>query len=297
VDLDGNITRAQFAAPHPDLRRYISTYYLAEVNSPCGEPITDLLHPEWASVRYLCSGAVMGSIVPAPVINMEPVIVVGPSSHAALISCVSMRIVSFGLLPLGWRRFFGENASRYADRPVEASEFPAGAILAKLLPQLQATDNLNEITTIFDSALLGLLRNSKPIDLAEEAAIEKAHSALLDPEIASVAALTEYVGITTLQMERLSKRVFGFPPKLLLRRQRFLRTLAVVLAEPRSKWGEILDPQYYDQAHFNRDFRRFFGMSPRDYLAMPRPIVAAAARERMRALGHALQALQKPGGD
>jgi AraC-like DNA-binding protein len=294
VNSDDTITRAEFAAPHPELRRYVTTYYVAEVESPNGEAVEDLLHPEWGSARFLCRGEVLGSIIPAPMVPMPPAIVAGPTSRASPVACVSMRIASFGMLPLGWHRFMAQPAHRYADRSVEACDLSSRMDLTALLPRLKAATSLSEISSIFDDALLAVLHSKRRVNVQEENEIEAAHRALADPEIATVAELAETVGITTLQLERLSKKVFGFPPKLLLRRQRFLRTLAIVLREPRSKWGEILDPQYYDQAHFNRDFRRFFGMSPREYLAMPRPIVATAARERMRTMDGPLQGLQMP---
>jgi AraC-like DNA-binding protein len=294
VKPDDTITRAEFAAPHPDLRRYVTTYYVAEVESPNGEPVKDLLHPEWGSARFLCRGEVLGSIIPEPMVPMPSAIVAGPTSRASPVQCISMRIVSFGMLPLGWHRFMAQPAHRYADRSVEACDLSSRIDLTALLPRLKAATSLSEISSIFDDALLAVLHSKRRISVQEENEIEAAHRALADPEISSVAELAAQVGITMLQLERLSKKVFGFPPKLLLRRQRFLRTLAIVLREPRSKWGEILDPQYYDQAHFNRDFRRFFGMSPREYLAMPRPIVATAARERMRTMDGPLQGLQMP---
>ncbi len=295
ANLHDAITQAQFAQPHPDLRRFISTYYIAEVHSPDGQAIQDLLHPEWGSVRYLCEGGVLGSVIPAPMVPMPPAIVAGPTSRAAPISCASMRLASFGLLPLGWHRFIGEPAERYADRSVEAAELSSRIDLPGLLPMVKAAGSLSAIAAIFDDALLGAMSSKRRVDVNEEAAIEATHRALVDPAISTVAEMLDRLSLTTMQLTRLSKRAFGFPPKLLLQRQRFLRTLGLVLREPRSKWAEIMDPQYYDQAHFNRDFRRFFGMSPRQYLSLPRPIVAHAARERMRAIGDPLQGLQMPG--
>jgi AraC-like DNA-binding protein len=295
VESDDTITRAQFSYPHPELRRYVSAYYVADVQSGNGEMVRDLLHPEWGSVRFLCSGEAWGSVIPAPLVPMPPAIIVGPSSRAASVSCVSMRIASFGLLPLGWHRFIGEPADRYADQSVEAGKLSARVDLALLLTRVVQASGLEEIAAIFDRILLDALSVKRRADEQVETSIEAVHRTLADPDIGTVAEMTDRLGITTLQLTRLSKRVFGFPPKLLLRRQRFLRTLSVILRQPQAKWAEVLDPQYYDQAHFNRDFRRFFGMSPRQYLAMPSPIVAAAARDRMRAIGGPLQGLQSPG--
>lgn len=293
--VDG-ITSAQFAAPHPDLRRYVTTYYVAEVTSPDGNEVTDLLHPEWGSVRYVCSGAVRGSAQPDPMVGVPQVTLVGHSSRATRIACASMRIVSFGLLPLGWHRFVGLPASHFADRSVDTRETKTQTDFAGLFDAVAAATDLGEIAAIFDNALLQALlkTNSKADD--EEAAIEALHLALLDPDVSSVAEISERLGSNGTQLERLSKRVFGFPPKLLLRRQRFLRTLALLMRQPHAKWGDILDPQYHDQAHFNRDFQRFFGMSPKQYLELNKPIVLAGAMARMEALGDPLQGLHAPRG-
>jgi AraC-like DNA-binding protein len=296
MDLGAPTTRIEFAAPHRDLRRFVTAYYISEVEGTNGDPVEDLLHPEWSSIRFLCKGKVTGSVLPDPPITMFPVTLTGHTSRAAAISCTSMKIASFGLLPLGWYRFIKKPAHRFSDHSVDAHDVDGRVDFAALLPQVQNASSLAEISALFDECLLAALKSKKRVDVEEEAAIEALHRAIADPDVATVAELTSRLGITTVQLERLSKRVFGFPPKLLLRRQRFLRTLGVVLMQPQSSWSEVLDPQYYDQAHFNRDFRRFFGMSPRQYLAMPKPIVAAAARERMRAIGGALQGLQMPGG-
>jgi AraC-like DNA-binding protein len=293
--IDG-ITSAHFAAPHPELSRYVTTYYVAEVNSPDGQEVTDLLHPEWGSVRYLCRGSVRGSAQPDPMVAIAPVTLIGHSSRASQIACASMRIASFGLLPLGWQRFVGLPASRFADRSADASETKTRTDFAALFNAVSTAKGLGEIAAIFDTALLHTLSQPTKNNEEDEAMIEALHVALLDPEVSSVAEINGRLDITATQLERLSKRVFGFAPKLLLRRQRFLRTLALLMREPQSKWGEILDPQYYDQAHFNRDFQRFFGMSPKQYLALDKPIVLAGAIARMEALGDPLQGLHAPRG-
>ncbi len=292
----GGITRAHFIAPHPDLRPYITTYYLAEVTSADGNKVTDLLHPEWGSVRYICAGEVKGSVQPDPVAPVPPVTLVGHSSRATRIECVSMRIASFGLLPLGWQRFVGLPAHRYADQSADARGLPSALDFAAIHEEIAAAADVAAVGAIFDRTLLSHLMTPAPGEENERALIDGLHQALLDVDVQSVAEIGTRLGMTPVQLERLSKRVFGFPPKLLIRRQRFLRTLASFMRSPKAKWASVLDPQYHDQAHFNRDFQRFFGMAPSRYLELEKPIVLAGAMARMAALGDPLQGLHAPMG-
>ena len=97
-------------------------------------------------------------------------------------------------------------------------------------------------------------------------------------------------------LERISRRAFGFTPKVLLRRQRFVRSLARFMLDPSLKWIGAIDCHYHDQAQFVRDFRQFMGMTPRQYAALPKPIVNAVMQARERFAGSAAQALDGPGG-
>ena len=102
-------------------------------------------------------------------------------------------------------------------------------------------------------------------------------------------AETCFVEIGERSLERLCGRYFGFPPKLLLRRQRFLRSLAQFMIDPGHTWSEAIDGQYYDQAQFVRDFRSFMGMTPSEYADAPHPILEKIMAQRMADQGAAPQ--------
>ena len=107
--------------------------------------------------------------------------------------------------------------------------------------------------------------------------------------MASVAALGERLGVGRRTLERLCVRYFGFPPKLLLRRQRFLRSLAQFMIDPRRTWSKAIDDQYYDQAQFVRDFRSFMGTTPSEYADAPHPILEKIMAQRLADQGAAPQ--------
>lgn len=141
---------------------------------------------------------------------------------------------------------------------------------------------------------LGWARLLEGLALPGEAAILEVHAALVDPDTLTVTDIAARVGMTVRSLERLSRRAFGFPPKLLLRRQRYLRSLARFMMDPSRNWLGMLDCTYLDQSHFVRDFRRFMGMSPSEYARAPKPLLTAAAQARMAAASQAVQGLHAP---
>ena len=117
------------------------------------------------------------------------------------------------------------------------------------------------------------------------------HERLLNPAVDTVAALADSIDLSVRQLTRVSLAMFGFAPKLLIRRQRFLRTLQALIDQPERAMVAIIDEGYFDQSHFVRDFKAFMGMSPSRYFALPRPLLGPAGQARMQAMGIAYQGL------
>jgi AraC-like DNA-binding protein len=204
-----------------------------------------------------------------------------------------IRVWGVGILPLGWARLFDARAADYADRSVDGQADPAFVRLAPLADRLfgSTPDPRGEADRI-DAHLCSMLADLDSGD--DEDRIRMAHAALLDDEIMSVSDLSERLGMSSRTLERFSLRTFGFSPKLLLRRQRFLRSLAQFMLDPSMTWISTLDWHYVDQAHFVRDFKRFMAMAPSFYAAQDHPVMSAAAKARAAAAGAAVQALHRP---
>lgn len=291
--LTGDAVTVRFFMPSPQLTPYFTTYYLTEVKVPQDEVIQDWLHPEWANVRFAQSPNMQAAIGTEPLRAAPRMIATGPTSLAGHFMSGPFRNWGIGILPLGWARFCQGSAADLADRFCDGADCPAFAAFAPLLDALYdgPSDPAAEAARI-DAFLLALLDTLPPNE--DEARIHAAHTALLDPETGSVAALSDRLGMSSRSLERLSLRAFGFSPKLLLRRQRFLRSLSQFMLDPSLTWIRTLDWQYVDQAHFVRDFKRFMGMSPSRYAALEHPVLRAAARARAAAAGAAVQVLHTP---
>lgn len=98
---------------------------------------------------------------------------------------------------------------------------------------------------------------------------------LADPDISTVETLCTTLDISQARLARMCKSVYGETPKKLLRRARFGRMLKALAEHPYAEWRNFIDPHYFDQSHFIRDFRYFLGMPPRAYLALPDDVRAA----------------------
>ncbi len=290
----GSAVAVHFFMPSAALAPYVSTYYLIEGQLSADDGVEDWLHPEWANVRFSSGSHWSSAMGDEPLQPLAPAILTGPTSRAQHFRLGgTIRTWGIGLLPLGWLRLIGTAASAYVDRTVALADDPGCAPLAGLPGAvLSGPSNAPLEARRLDAFMLGLLAQRPPHE--DEGKIRAAHRALIDEDITSVAELAERLGISARSLERLSLKGFGFPPKLLLRRQRFLRSLAQFMLDPSLTWIRTLDFHYVDQAHFVRDFRRFMGMSPRHFGTIDHPIMRAAAQGRTAAAGAAVQALHRP---
>lgn len=297
--LAANAVRLRFALPDAPLRSFVTTYYCTEVSCAPHTPwLDDRLHPEWANLRFLARTGALSAIGEGELQPCPAFTVTGPTSRAARFRMGAGRSWGIGLLPLGWARLFANaEASDFADRYLDGAADPHFAAFVPLADALAASagDYAAELALI-ETHMARILAAAPPLDPAWEAAILALNAALVDPEVTTVADIAARLGMTVRSAERLSARAFGFPPKLLLRRQRFLRSLARFLLDPSLKWVGTIDPHYHDQPHFVRDFQRFMGMSPSAYARTPKPLLAAAAQARAAVAGEAVQGLHPPAG-
>ena len=272
------------------LRPYVSTIYLSEVAVPDDSRVEDYLHPEWANLRFIEGDLPLAAIGGGPVIKTPRFTATGPTSKASYFAASNMRTWGIGILPMGWAKFIPLPAEELTDRSIDGTAHPAFASFVPLAEMLRQVNDVDAAAALIDDHFCALLASAPP----DDPAILAAHRALVDDDLASVADLSAKLSLSERSIERLSRRAFGFSPKLLLRRQRFLRSLARFMLDPSMAWIDTMDHHYYDQAQFTRDFQSFMGMGPRDYAARPKPILGAAAVARAAAAGAAVQGLHKP---
>ena len=287
------VITVRFYPPPEDLRRYFTTFYVTDIDPGTAGTLSDCLHPEWAGLRFFSPPDHEAWIGDQPVLSKIQFFASGPTSLPIHFNMAPTRMWGVGLLPLGWAQFVGQPAAAHANLICDGRLHPAFAPFASLADSLfgavsDEAAELARMTAWFRS------RNLRPV--ADEKRILAIHEAMVDPQLVTVAELVQRVAASQRTIERLCKRHFGFSPKLLLRRQRFMRSVAQFIIDPSLKWIGAMDCHYHDQAQFVRDFHEFMGMTPREYASLPHPVLDRFVQERVRQAGAAVQTLDPPNG-
>ncbi|WP_395392755.1 helix-turn-helix domain-containing protein [Novosphingobium sp. BL-8A] len=269
----------QYCPVPSGLERYVSTLFYCDVGIGEGERLHDVLCPDWATFRFHYGAPIRASMRTGSQLEGCRFSVGGPRSQEVRFSMGPARQWGFRLSPLGWAALTEVPADRYADRMVDGDLDDAFARF-RPLHDLLAEDALSPGDQF--ERLVTFLSAVEPRPVAHEGLIGAIGRALIDPELRAVADLAAAVDAHPRMVERVCRATFGFPPKLLLRRQRFLRSVEQFTLMPALKWIGAMDEAYHDQAQFVRDFRAFMGMTPREYAALDKPLTEPLLRERAR---------------
>lgn len=281
--------RLTILTPPPDLEPYVTTFYRTDVREEV--VVEDILPPEAANLRMGTGRVYQAAIGAAAMVDVPAAVVSGPMSRATRLRIGRGTFWGMGLLPLGFAALVGAPADLFADRFVDADTVPLPPPLHRMMTALAAGDGEGDDSF---AAMIDTLRALGPPTVSTGPAIAAAQAAVVSDFSQSVTGLAERLDMTVRTLQRFAPRHFGFPPQLLLRRQRFLRSLAKFMLDPSMKWIGAIDTCYHDQSHFLRDFRSFMLMRPSHYAQMPHPIAITAARARAAALGAPMQGLHPP---
>jgi AraC-like DNA-binding protein len=257
--------------PSPRLAGLIDSYYVVRT----AQTVSDHYLASPGNLR-LAQGewvlTVDGTWVPTP----HKTALFGPTDRSAVFGSRGPGVMlGAGLTPLGWAQLFDVPAREMSNRVDELSRFVGQADADALHAAVFAAADDQGIGAALDAWLIARAERRPPADPR----IAAIHRALFDVP-ADVPAFAAAAGVSERTLQRLCDQAFGFGPKQLLRQKRFLRTLERVRGVLDQPLSGLIDEDYFDQAHFNRDFREFMGMSPTDYFNSPREIMRRAAEVR-----------------
>lgn len=281
----------RYLRPAEDLTPFVSGYHLFGIPQPLpGGRNHDVFYPGWGNIRVQLFGDDWSVRIGERTFDPIPkASLFGPTCRASFSDAGGGRLVGAGLTPLGWAAFVPVKAHRVADR-IAPLEEAFGEAADQLRQTLMAAPDDTAIGEAFDAFFLRRLGRRKPSE-----AIVAFNRLLVGRHDTQVSAVARQLGVAERTLTRISRAAFGFSPKLLLQRSRFLKSL-IALRDGEGPMSTLIDPGYTDQSHFIRDAYRFLGMAPGEFLRLPKPMHDASTRLRRQMLGEAAQALHAPAG-
>lgn len=259
------------------LARYVTGFhrFAAPITS---HALSDAFFPSVATIRISLRDSPAWSLkIGSRLIDPMPrVALTGPTSYAGYLTCHGGELVGVGLLPFGWAQIFGGDVSRFANRVVSLDEIDPGADMLR-----DALEGEQPFDVALGAWLEARLERRPPADPRIEILCEM----LRDPATTRIETVAESLDMSPRALAAMTRVNFGFTPKLLLRRTRFLRALSIMLTNPDGGPAALEAAGYWDRSHFLRDSHLFLGCSVRDFSRRRGPHNQLAITARTQALG------------
>ena len=172
------------------------------------------------------------------------------------------------LTPLGSYRLFGPPERGVGGQVVDLEDL-LGTRAAGLVEQLFEAGGWEARFALVDAAIAGRLEERAPASPD----VAWAWRRLTETEgRRPIAAITNELGCSRRHLTTRFREQIGLAPKPFARILRFERAVRRLRSEGSGNLAEIAhDCGYYDQSHFNRDFRDFAGLTPTELVARELP--------------------------
>jgi AraC-like DNA-binding protein len=165
------------------------------------------------------------------------------------------------LTPLGARRLLGMPMGELTGQVVELEDL-IGPDARELAERLATAPGWTARFALLERAIAERVLEAPPVAPELEHAWRRLHDT--DGAV-PIGELASELGWSRRHLAATVREELGMPPKPLARLLRFERAVGR-LREGAGLADAALDSGYYDQAHFNRDFRQFAGRTPTEYL-------------------------------
>lgn len=264
-------------APAPDLAPWVARLYVTKVVIPANYTLSCGLFNDTACLRIQLSGAWTAQTATGPEAFGKAALFFGPQSRRMPVTVTGSFIsVGMAIRPGTSTVMRGPLVGDFVDRliPIGEVDMSSDEVLAMMDPDGSPEDWLH--------AMEDTMRKR----------VEERNGALPDPITArfeeitfhdpniSVSEAAKQCGVERRKLERIVNRDFGMPPKQVLRRARALDMASHLRGVADSEEGDEIALRYYDESHLIHEFTDLFGMSPRQFVETPQPILTLALESR-----------------
>jgi len=261
----------------PELQPWIARIYVAKVEMPVGYRLHCGLFNDTACIRVQLSGNWEAETADGHMKHDKAALFFGPQTRRMPLS-VEGSFVSLGisLRPGACNALNGPQVDKIVDRFISAERMvdPNRNVSDMFDPEATSEEwakTLEDLVRIRVDRVNG--KEPDPVSHRFE------QISFTDPTT-TIAECAEICGVERRTLERIVKRDFGLSPKQVLRRARALDMASHLRGVADGEEANELALRFYDESHLIREFTDLYGMSPRQFVDSPQPIMTLTLESR-----------------
>ena len=260
--------------PHPDLASLVKCCWTLEVPAETNSQRQRIVPDGCLEMIFILGDDIKRYTSENEFIIQPRALVVGQITEPFIIEPTGyVRCFAARFYPFGFANFVTTPIKNLANKETPIAQL-FGEKPAKELEQkiIQATDTKERIE-IIENFLLEKFKNERTIDSVVKLTVD---TILATKGNTSINAILKEDSTKRRQLERKFVDQIGISPKQLSKVIRLQTALKLLLNQQSENLTQIAyESEYYDQAHFNRDFREFTGINPKDFLANDKMLLSS----------------------
>ncbi|UZO79767.1 helix-turn-helix domain-containing protein [Aquimarina sp. ERC-38] len=251
--------------PNIDLKSLISCYWTLEVPKQ-PEPQKQRIVPDGCIEMAFILGDDIKRYTSENEFILQPrAMVLGQTMEPFYIEPTGfVKTFAIRFYPYGIANFISEPISNLANKETPINKLFEKETEDNLTQKIIQAENTKQRIGIIERFLIERINNKKTIDKIVKSTVD---SLLSTNGSASINSILKENLSKRRQLERNFKKQIGVSPKQLGKVIR-LQTALKMLLDPKSKKLTKIayESEYFDQAHFVKDFKEFTGINPKDFI-------------------------------
>ncbi len=251
--------------PHPDLQSLIKCHWILEVPADTDAKRQRIIPDGCIEMIFMLGDDVKRYTKGDEFIIQPRAMVIGQITEPFFVEPTGF-VNSFAtrFYPYGFANFSSAPIVDLANKETSLKSLFGEQSSKELTDQIGKAHDTNSRIKVIENFLLARLQNKATIDSIVKNTID----AILDTRgSVPINSLVKNDASKRRQLERKFIKQIGISPKQLGRMIRLQAALSLLLNQQSESFTSIAyESEYYDQAHFIKDFKDFTGTTPKDFL-------------------------------
>lgn len=252
--------------PHPDLQSIIQCYWTLEVDADKNAEKQRIVPDGCIEMAFILGDDIKRYTSDDNFILQPRAMVLGQTIDAFYIQPTGyVNTFAVRFYPLGFANLVSTNIKTLANRETELSQLFGEEVSQTLTNNITKAIDTIERIQIIEEFLFATLRTTNVVDKIVQSTVDALLSTNGSVSIKDI--LNDDLSKRR-QLERKFTKQIGISPKQLGKVIRMQSALKLLISQKADSLTQVAySSDYYDQAHFIKDFKEFTGTNPKEFLA------------------------------